>query len=85
MLLGEIIYSDEFMMLGEFIYSDEFILVGKFIYSDEFMLLGEFIYSDEFMSSYFAGAIPYFGVRVPLFVFGAEKVAKMLSLLSGQW
>ncbi len=83
MLLGEFIYSDEFMLLGEFIYSDEFMLVGEFVYLDEFMLLGEFIYSDEFMSSYSAGAIPYFGVQVPLFVFGAEKVAKMQSLLSG--
>ncbi len=73
------------MLLGEFIHSDEFMLLGEFIYSDEFMLLGEFIYSDEFVSSYSAGAISYFGVQVPLFAFGAEKVAKMLLLLSRQW
>jgi hypothetical protein len=72
------------MSLGEFIYSDESMLLGEFIYSDELILLGEFIYSDEFMSSYSAGVIPYFRVRLPLFVFGAEKVAKTLSLLSGQ-
>ncbi len=29
------------MLLGEFIYSDEFILLNEFIYSDEFMLLGQ--------------------------------------------
>jgi hypothetical protein len=28
------------------------------------------------MNSYSAGTIPYFWVRLPLFVFGAEKVAK---------
>jgi hypothetical protein len=30
------------------------------------------------------GAIPYFWVRLPLFAFGAEKVAKTVSLLSEQ-
>jgi hypothetical protein len=85
MFLGEFIHSDEFMLLGEFMCSAEFMSLGEFIYSDEFMLLGEFIYSDEFTSSYSARPIPYFWVQLPLFVFGAEKVAKTLSLLSGQW
>jgi hypothetical protein len=73
------------MLLGEFIYSDELVSLGEFIYSDEFTSVGEFMYSDEFTSSYSAGTIPYFRVRIPLFIFGVEKVAKTLSLLSGQW
>ncbi len=35
------------------------------------------------VNSYSAGAIPYFWLRLPLFAVGAEKVAKMLLLLSG--
>ncbi len=85
MLLGEFIYSNEFMSLGKIMYSDEFMSLDEFIYSDEFMLLDEFIYLDEFVSLDSASAIPYFWGRLPLFAFGAEKVAKTLSLLSKWW
>jgi hypothetical protein len=47
--------------------------------------LDKFTHSDEFMSPDSAGAIPYFWGQLLLFAFGAEKVAKRLSLLSGQW
>ncbi len=49
------------------------------------MILNEFIYSDEFMSFDSAGVIPYFWGQLPLFAFRAEKVAKMILLLSVLW
>ncbi len=52
------------MLLGEFIYSNEFMCLGEFMYSDEFMSLGEFMYSDEFTALCSAGAIPYLWVQL---------------------
>jgi hypothetical protein len=69
----------------EFIYYVNSYLSCKFIHYVNSYFSCEFIHcmnsysSCEFihcMNSYSAGALPYFWVQLPLFVFGAEKVAK---------